>query len=143
MPRSWPPTRNGHTRVVVLDAWALIALLEGDQSAVRVRDALDDSGGRISVINVGEARYILARRHGWVSADDAVTRASAGFAVMVADEPGTSAAAKIKAYERVSYADAFAVACAETHDEPLLTGDPEILALDHRSGLTTIDLRGS
>lgn len=49
-------------------------------------------------------------------------------------------AAEIKAGGRISYADCFAVATAERHQAPLLTGDPEILALD-RPALELVDLR--
>jgi predicted nucleic acid-binding protein len=49
-------------------------------------------------------------------------------------------AARIKADHRLSYADAFAVATAERHRLPLLTGDPELLALERE--VTVVDPRG-
>ncbi len=57
----------------------------------------------------------------------------------VADAELTRTAALIKAGGGVSFSGCFAVATAERHGAPLLTGDPEILALE-RSGLTVVDL---
>jgi predicted nucleic acid-binding protein len=48
-------------------------------------------------------------------------------------------AARVKADHRLSYADAFAVATAERHRLPLLTGDRDLLALDRE--LTVVDPR--
>jgi predicted nucleic acid-binding protein len=44
-------------------------------------------------------------------------------------EPYILEAARLKARHSMSYADAFAVATARLARAPLLTGDPEILAL--------------
>ena len=46
-----------------------------------------------------------------------------------ADPDMVIAAARIKAGGGISYADCFAVATAQRYGEPLLTGDPEIVAL--------------
>lgn len=48
-------------------------------------------------------------------------------------------AARVKARHALSYADAFAVALAERLRLPLMTGDPEIVALDRE--LNVIDPR--
>lgn len=56
-----------------------------------------------------------------------------------ADAELAPAAASIKAGGGVSYADSFAIATAERHAVPLLSGDPEILVLD-RPGLRVVDL---
>ena len=65
------------------------------------------------------------------------------FAANVTAEPADAAAvraaAAIKAEARLSYADCFAIATAERHGAPLLTGDPEILRLS-RPGLDTVDI---
>lgn len=49
------------------------------------------------------------------------------------------AAASIKAGGRISHGDCFAVATAEPHRVPLLTGDPEIAVVE-RPGLRVVDL---
>ncbi|MGB9890127.1 MAG: PIN domain-containing protein [Anaerolineae bacterium] len=41
------------------------------------------------------------------------------------DRDLTFAAAHVKAYHSISYADAFAAALARKHDATLVTGDPE------------------
>lgn len=49
------------------------------------------------------------------------------------------AAAARKTVGGLAYADAFAVATAERHAARLLTGDPEMIALDGQ-GVTVVDL---
>jgi hypothetical protein len=46
-----------------------------------------------------------------------------------AREPVVMQAARLEGRHRLSYADAFAVALAQSERAPVLTGDPEILAL--------------
>ncbi|MFN8201894.1 MAG: PIN domain-containing protein [Solirubrobacteraceae bacterium] len=46
------------------------------------------------------------------------------------DEEPVLSASRLKARGGISYADCFAVATAQRHRLPLVTGDPEILALD-------------
>jgi ribonuclease VapC len=50
-------------------------------------------------------------------------------------------AARVKARHTLSYADAFAVALAERLRVPLITGDPEILAMDRE--LEVLDPRAA
>lgn len=50
-------------------------------------------------------------------------------------------AARIKAASRLSYADAFAAATARRHGLPVLTGDPEIVAIERDLDLEVVDLR--
>lgn len=115
--------------MVALDAWAVIALLHGDRAAPRLRDAIKQERAVVSWINLGEVLYNEARRVGRERALSAI----ADFRqTVVAEEPDAelvAEAALIRAEGRLSYADSFAVATAERHDAPLMTGDPEILAL--------------
>jgi len=55
------------------------------------------------------------------------------------DEQLVLAAARFKAGGGISYAEAFAAATAQRHRAPLLTGDPELLAL--RGQIEVVDLR--
>ena len=50
------------------------------------------------------------------------------------------AAAKLKAQYRISYADAFAAALAQRENADLVTGDPELKALD---GIVRVDWIGA
>lgn len=117
----------------------MLAFLHDEPAATQVRAALED-GAVASWVNLGEVLYIEIRRQGEERAAEVVesfaeqlTRAE------VADAELARAAARIKAAGGVSYADCFAIATAERHAAPLLTGDPEILALD-RPGLSMVDL---
>lgn len=92
-------------------------------------------------MNLGEALYIEARRQGFDRADSAVSSFARQLLLAEAvDADVARAAAEIKAGGGISYGDCFAVATAERHRAPLLTGDPEILALD-RPALELVDLR--
>lgn len=104
-----------------------------------MRRALE-AGAIASWVNVGEALYVEIR----VQGEERAARVIESFAgqlasAEVADAELTRAAARIKAGGGVSYADCFAIATAERHGVPLLSGDPEILALD-QPGLSLVDL---
>lgn len=125
--------------MVALDAWAIIAYLRDEPAAQRVADLVDEHGAVASWINLGEVLYQEARRVGFVEAETAVRTLAA---TIRADEPTVAtvvAATRWKANGGLSYADAFALATAERHAAPLLTGDPELLALGDRVEL--VDLR--
>lgn len=116
--------------MAVLDAWALLAYLEGEEPAAsRVEQVMrGERSARASWINLGEVAYIVARRR---SFDHARALVSELAAVLDPVEPRSGqvlAAARIKADYRMSYADAFAVATANELGLPLWTGDREILA---------------
>lgn len=113
----------------MLDAWAVVALLRDESGATRVEEAVAD-GALISWINLGEVFYVEARALGETAAAGAVQAVERRVTAELPDTQLVREAARIKAAATVSYAGAFAVATAERHRLPLLTGDPEILALD-------------
>lgn len=123
----------------MLDAWALIALLRSEPAATAVRSAIE-AGALASWINLGEVLYIEARHVGTERATAAVAALAENLEAETPDGTLVLAAATVKATERVSYADAFAIATAERSGHPLLTGDPEIVATS-RPALTVVDLR--
>ena len=117
----------------------MLALLHDEPAAPRVRAALEE-GAIASWVNLGEVLYIEIRRQGEERAGEVIESLAEQLArVEVADAELSQAAARIKAGGGVSYADCFAVATAERHGVPLLSGDPEILALD-RPSLNIVDL---
>lgn len=122
----------------VLDAWAAVAFLQDEPSALRVERALE-RGALISDVNLGEALYIMARRQGFGAAMGAIGEFRGTLDSEAPDWELTRRAAMVKASGTLSYADAFAVATAQRHSVPLLTGDPEIIALDH--SIEVVDLR--
>jgi len=115
---------------IVLDAWAVIAMLNGEPTAARIRDLIENGSPRISSINLGEVYYSAIRRRGRRRADEAIHDVRQMIHVESPDYDLVLASARLKARGRISYADCFAVATAQRHREPLVTADPEILALD-------------
>jgi predicted nucleic acid-binding protein len=124
------------TQRFVLDAWAVLALLQREEpAAIRVRELLKEAQAgqaelAMSMINLGEVVYRVGKTKGETAAWE--TRAEIQrlpLAVLPAQEEATWAAVAWKMHHAISYADAFAVATAERLDAILLTGDPELLAL--------------
>ena len=123
---------------IVLDAWAVLALIFGEEPAAGVVKNIfgekDTSGSYIymSWINLGEVYYTLTRRKGSEAADEVLKDIK--LLPMTLHEPSKAdilTAARIKANHRLSYADAFAVSLAERIQGTLFTGDPEILLLQN------------
>lgn len=125
--------------VAVLDAWALLALLQAEPAGPRARDAVAGGGAVISWINLGEVHYIVARARGAAEADRGLRRILSSVRAEQPDSELVMAAARIKARGGISYADCFAIATARRHDAPLLTGDPEIVR--QARDVEVVDLR--
>jgi uncharacterized protein with PIN domain len=116
--------------VTCLDAWAVLAWLQGEQPAAqRVGKAMDGGSAVMSWVNAGEVAYIMERRHGPEARDRVVAALRARLLLEEPPAERVLQAAAIKAAHPVSYAGAFAIATAGAHQQPLLTGDPEILAV--------------
>ena len=122
---------------IVLDAWAVLALIFGEEPAATVvkdifgRKDISRSYVHISWINLGEVYYTLTRRKGSDAADEVLKDIK--LLPITLHEPSKAdilAAARIKASHKLSYADAFAVSLAEKIHGTLFTGDPEIILLD-------------
>jgi ribonuclease VapC len=98
---------------------------KGRVRALRSRHA-PQSKVSISLINVGEVFYLIAKRHGAAPAE----RFPADLAMMpiqalLPDRRLILAAARLKSRYPISYADAFAVETAREQNAILVTGDPE------------------
>jgi ribonuclease VapC len=123
------------TPVYLLDSWAVLAYLKDEPAAPAVESILvdaEESRARccMSLINAGEVLYSLARRTGWEQAEATLDRLRAiPVEIIGVTEPQVVAAARIKSRNRLSYADAFAVAVAQERNAILVTGDPEIAGL--------------
>ncbi len=125
---------------IVLDSWAILAWLDGEEPALSAVNGIIDARPSVSWINLVEVRYRLERQHGEQEAE-------ATFAdlrrLIAADLPGTGrmmAAARLKAQHPIALADCFAVATAAGLGGELWTGDPEILDLAD-PGCAVRDLR--
>lgn len=118
----------------------MLAVLRREPALARVAHALADPEPVMSWVNVGELACVEGRRLGWPESERRLrARVLSAVRAELPDEAVILAAARWKAGGGLSYADAFAVATAERHDAPLLTGDPELVALDGR--IRVIDLR--
>ena len=123
----------------VLDSWAIIGWLQGEEPArTKVRELLEQASRgaakvSISLINVGEVFYLIAKRHGAAPAE----RFLADLAMMpiqslLPDRKLILGAARLKSRYPVSYADAFAAETAREQNAILVTGDPELWQLSKR-----------
>jgi predicted nucleic acid-binding protein len=120
---------------IVFDSWAVLAYLQGEASAVKVRDILlsPENGGALlmSVLNLGEIWYAIARRISSEEADISVQEVmNWGIEVVDADWTLSRQAAVFKSKYKISYADAFAAALAKTRDAVLITGDNEFKQIE-------------
>lgn len=95
----------------------------------------------MSSINLGEALYVSTRSFGASTSAKAIRAARAQMTVVDPDWDLVSVAAGLKARGGLSYADAFCVATAQRLDAPVLTGDPEIVAL--AGEVDVVDLRAA
>jgi predicted nucleic acid-binding protein len=120
----------------VFDSFALLAHLQDEPGAVRVRAVLEQAAKQhaeiyISIVNYGELVYITEREKGLTAAQSVIAAVDQlPITVVEADRALTFGAAHLKAQHQFAYADAFAVALAQTKNAILLTGDPEMKAME-------------
>jgi len=121
---------------LVLDSWAVLAYLQGEAPAQKVADLLTKTLDKsipalMSVVNLGEVWYILAREISEQEANEAIQNVrSWGIEVMDVNWPLTQTAARYKSAHKMSYADTFAAALALQQKATLVTGDFEFKALE-------------
>ena len=114
---------------VCLDAWAILAWLDGEEPALSRVEGLIGTRPVASWVNLVEVYDRVERDHGRLAADDTLASLRTTLAL---DLPGTGRmieAARLKARAAIALGDCFAVATAAAHELVLLTGDPEILEL--------------
>lgn len=115
----------------VLDAYSLIAYLEGEDGKDRMIQLFKvarDSGHALllCVVNWGEVYYITLREAGRERADQVAHLLSTLPIQFVAvDMELAMKAAELKASRKMSYADCFAAALAKLRKAELVTGDKE------------------
>ncbi|GAB4462509.1 MAG: type II toxin-antitoxin system VapC family toxin [Anaerolineales bacterium] len=120
----------------VLDAWAILAFLQGEEPAAsRVRDVIEsaqEGAARIfaSIVNIGEVYYRIGKTRNQKEADSVLKDLYLlPVEIVSADDDTVLEAARLKIKLVLSYADAFAAVTAQQKDATLLTGDPELLEL--------------
>ncbi len=115
----------------VLDAYSLIAYLEGEEGKDKIVEVLKvarDSGRALllCVVNWGEVYYITLREAGRERADQVAHLLSAlPIQFVPVDMEIAKKAAELKATKKMSYADCFAAALAMLRKAELVTGDKE------------------
>jgi uncharacterized protein with PIN domain len=117
---------------VCLDAWAVLAWLDGEEPALsRIEQALADRP-LVSWVNLIEVYCRVERDHGRAAADSTLGSLRAALSL---DLPGTARmieVARLKARAPIALGDCFAVMTAAVQGLVLLTGDPEIIGLSER-----------
>lgn len=123
----------------VLDAWAVEAMLRDEPAGPGVAKIVESGEALVSWINLGEVLYVETRRIGSGPAEAAIRSLVGRLTIEEPDADLVLAAARLKAAGGLSYADCFALATADRHRAPLLTGDPEIIA--NAGDVEVVDLR--
>lgn len=122
---------------LVLDAWSVLAFLEGEAAAQELVDIIaktheGDASLLMTVANVGEVWYIVARRTSEREADKIVGELDQlGIEWIDIDWPLAREATRIKSKAQMSYADCFAAALAKQRGGSLITGDTEFKQVEH------------
>lgn len=129
--------RTKSPQKIVLDAWAVLALIFGEEPAAGVVKGLFEQEAdtklaiHMSWINLGEVYYTIARKKGPKAADDVLSDLDLlPLTLHEPSKPDVLSAAKLKADHKLSYADAFALSLTQKLDANLFTGDPEIILLE-------------
>ncbi len=130
-------------RGLVLDSWALLAWLNDEEPAASAVERLLERAEKkqtslaMSMINLGEIYYVIARSKSFAEAELTRERLlSSPVAFHPVDNDLVFEAARIKAQHALSYADAFAAALAFRLDAFLVTGDPEFGSLQKKDKLS-------
>ncbi len=118
--------------MMVLDAWAVMAWLKGQQpGAERVRLLFEAAERReqkllINIVNLGEVFYISVKARDLAYGERVLDTLRPRLTIIAATDSLVMAAATLKSRHAISYADAFAAATALQRDAPLVTGDHEL-----------------
>ncbi|MGA2687962.1 MAG: type II toxin-antitoxin system VapC family toxin [Candidatus Korobacteraceae bacterium] len=119
-------------RDLVLDAWAVMVWLKGQQPAGdRVRALLQAADRRecrlsMNIVNVGEVFYLSVKARNLAYGQRVLQTLQPRVTTVSAHDELVMLAATLKARHAISYADGFAAATAMLQGAPLVTGDPEL-----------------
>ncbi len=111
------------------DSWAVLAWLDGEAPAYERVEGLMGARPVMSWVNGVEVYYRVERDHGRSSADEVLSDLRRLVDLELPTTSRMLETARLKAALPIALADCFAIATAAARDLPLLTGDPEILAL--------------
>jgi uncharacterized protein len=120
----------------ILDSYALLAYFQAESGGEKVYEILKKSrqgnvSTFVSIINLGEIYYIIARKRGKAAAKEVIQSISSlPVSILDASTERVFAAAEIKSDNHLSYADAFVASAALELSSVIVTGDPEFKALE-------------
>ncbi|MCF6269195.1 MAG: type II toxin-antitoxin system VapC family toxin [Melioribacteraceae bacterium] len=128
----------------VLDSYALFSYIEGERGAKIVAEILKSGINNkveifMSVINWGEVYYTVLREQDKRAAE-LYLKTIERYPITIVDVSKTSTleSAEIKAFYKMSYADAFAVSLAINKKANLVTGDKEFESISDKVNVTWI-----
>ena len=127
--------------VYIFDSFAMLAYLQGETGMERVQSLLQDAEidrclVHICIVNLGEILYIVEREKGLAKAHETLAAIQQlPIEILPAENQTVLDAAHIKANHALSYADAFAVACAQKLGATVLTGDQEFRSVEQIIGV--------
>lgn len=110
-------------------------LQKEEPAASRIKSLLESAQSKrqrlfISVINLGEVYYSVGKTKNEAEAQKTLDEFhQLEIEVVPASDERVFATAHFKIHHRLSYADAFAASTAKEFSAVLVTGDPELLAL--------------
>lgn len=114
----------------VLDSYAVLTLLSDEPGAMDLAAMIEDRHNQfwMSVVNLGEVYYIVARKEGEPAAVQAIGDIQSQENVTVVDATWDRVlrAAKFKIGGGLSYANSFACGLAAERGAVVLSGDPEL-----------------
>lgn len=122
----------------ILDSFAILAYLQGEDGAVAVRSILEraqagQAEALVTLVNLGEVLYIIERESGLQAAQSALaTLDSLPLTQREIKRNLALRAANFKANFRMAYADCFAAALADELGGTVVTGDPEFHSIEHK-----------
>lgn len=120
----------------IFDSSALISYLDGEPNAGKVADFLEEINDKeleafLCVINFGEIYYHFLRTGGNNTGEMILrTIKTLPIKIVEANIELTISAGRIKAFNKMSYADCFAAALTESKKGILLTSDKEFKQIE-------------
>ena len=133
-------------KAYVLDTWAVIAYLEDEPSAPQIADLIASAHEEeipvyMTVVNVGEVWYTIAREISEAEADSSVKQLhDLRIQFQNADWELTQEAARFKSKQKMSYADCYAAALAKHQKAELITGDHEFKQVEDQISICWVSM---
>jgi uncharacterized protein with PIN domain len=138
--------------VILLDAFAVVALLADEPAGQDVAEMIDAGQCAVSAVNLVEAADVLERSHGITTAETraaVTTLTDAPLQILDVDERRAWRAAEVRAgfYRRrgaeISVADCILLATARPGLDAIATPDPPVLRIAGQLGIDVIPLLDS